>query len=220
YSPAVVDILHYPLGRLIPLDIGEAVQDAIGNSGVKWYLGRYVAALNRLGHATRVSLDDGRSFDVDSVLSAVGLRPRTQLAAEAGLSVDYGIKVDVTGRTSDPHIYALGDCAEYAHGLSAYVTPIMAAARAIAQGALGTPTEIRFPPLSVQVKTTACPVVLLPAPRNAKGKWIQIERGAKGLKYLFRDEDGKTLGYALTGELCAERVEMDRMLSNIWQGLT
>src|SRR3546814_20994109 len=71
-----------------------------------------------------------------------------------------GIKVDSTGRTSDPYIYAIGDCAEYQRGLAAYVTPIMAAARAIAPSALGTPTEIRFPTLSVQIKTTACPVVL------------------------------------------------------------
>src|SRR3546814_17387131 len=73
-------------------------------------------------------------------------------------------------------IYAIGDCAEYQRGLAAYVTPIMAAARAIAPSALGTPTEIRFPTLSVQVKTTACPVVLLPAPQGVKGSWDKIER--------------------------------------------
>src|SRR3546814_9615023 len=67
------------------------------------------------------------------------------------------------------------DCAEYRRGLATYVTPIMAAARAIAPSALGTPTEIRFPTLSVQVKTTACPVVLLPAPQGVKGSWDTIE---------------------------------------------
>src|SRR3546814_20714378 len=76
----------------------------------------------------------------------------------SGLAIGRGIKVDATGRTSDPYIYAIGDCAEYQRGLAAYVTPIMAAARAIAPSALGPPTEIRFPTLSVQVKTIACPV--------------------------------------------------------------
>src|SRR3546814_7324648 len=62
----------------------------------------------------------------------------TRLAEEAGLAIGRGIKVDATGRTSDPYIYAIGDCAEYQRGLAAYVTPIMAAARAIAPSALGT----------------------------------------------------------------------------------
>src|SRR3546814_2065692 len=105
---------------------------------------------NTAGSGIRADLDDGSVIEADAVLSAVGLRPHTRLAEEAGLAIGRGIKVDATGRTSDPHIYAIGDCAEYQRGLAAYVTPIMAAARAIAPSALGTPTEIRFPTLSVQ----------------------------------------------------------------------
>src|SRR3546814_10780910 len=111
----------------------------------------------------------------------------TRLAEEAGLAIGRGIKVDATGRTSDPYIYAIGDCAEYQRGLAAYVTPIMAAARAISPSALGTPTEIHFPTLSVQVKTTSCPFVLLPAPQGVKGSWDKIEDDDAGLKYLFLD---------------------------------
>src|SRR3546814_1397407 len=101
--------------------------------------------------------------------------------------------------------YAICDCAEYQRGLSAYVSPIMAAARAIAPSALGTPTEIRFPTLSVQVKTTACPVVLLPAPQGVKGSWDKIEDDDAGLKYLFRDGEGTVHGYVLTRDKCQER---------------
>src|SRR3546814_693960 len=132
----------------------------------------------------------------------------------SGLAIGRGIKVDATGRTSDPYIYAIGDCAEYQRGLAAYVTPIMAAARAIAPSALGTPTEIRFPTLSVQVKTTACPVVLLPAPQGVKGSWDKIEDDDAGLKYLFRDGEGTVHGYVLTRDKCQERVELDRSLSD------
>src|SRR3546814_9507730 len=127
--------------------------------GVVWNWGRKVVAINTAGSGIRADLDDGSVIEADAGLSAVGLRPHTRLAEEAGLAIGRGIKVDATGRTSDPYIYAIGDCAEYQRGLAAYVTPIMAAARAIAPSALGTPTDIRFPTLSVQVKTTACPVV-------------------------------------------------------------
>ncbi|MBU0775531.1 MAG: FAD-dependent oxidoreductase, partial [Alphaproteobacteria bacterium] len=129
-----------------------------------------------------------------------------------------GIKVDQTGRTSDPAIYAIGDCAEYPQGLVAYVTPIMAAARAIAPSALGTPTEIRFPPLSVQVKTTAYPVVLLPAPVGVDGQWQEVANDERGLKYHYIDAEGAIRGYVFTKDYCQDRMDMDRALSEQMTG--
>ncbi len=212
YRPIVVDPLPHPLAQLIPPEAGETVRTALADAGVDWRLGRKVAAVDHSGSGFRATLDDGSAVEADAVLSAIGLRPHVDIAAEAGLEVGRGVKVDATGRTSDPHIYAIGDCAEYQRGVAAYVTPIMAAARAIAPSVLGQPTDIRFPPLSVQVKTTACPVVLLPAPSDASGVWSKTEDGPKGSKYLFRSEQGEVLGYVLTGELCEERVSMDRSL--------
>jgi rubredoxin-NAD+ reductase len=212
YTPIVVDVLAHPLAQLVPPPVGDALHQAMARAGVQWHFGRKVVALERDGAATRARLDDGSEIIVDAVLSAVGLRPHTAIAAEAGLAIGRGIKVDQTGRTSDAHIYAIGDCAEYPRGLAAYVTPIMAAARAIAASVLGTPTEIRFPTLSVQVKTTACPIVLLPAPIGRDGEWVRVEAGAAGMKYLFQDHAGRILGYVLTGALCEQRMEMDRAI--------
>jgi len=146
------------------------------------------------------------------VLSAVGLRPNVKLAQEAGLDIGRGIKVNEFGQTSDPDVYAIGDCAEYPNGLAAYVTPIMAAARGIAPSALGTPTPIKFPPLSVQVKTTLCPINLLPPAAAIQGEWREVESDTKGDKHFFVDNDNKIQGYVLTREKCEERMEMDRMV--------
>lgn len=213
YKPVVVDMLGHPLAQLVPPGVGDMVRAALSDQGVTWHLGRKVVSIDRAGAGFRAMLDDGTAIETDALLSAVGLRPHTRLAEEAGLEIGRGIKVDQTGRTSDPNIYAIGDCAEYPQGLAAYVTPIMAAARAIAPSALGTPTEIRFPPLSVQVKTTAYPIVLLPAPIGVDGAWEKAEDDERGLKYLYRDEAGAVRGYVLTRDRCQERMEMDRMLS-------
>lgn len=213
YKPIVVDMLSHPLAQLVPQGVGDTVRQALADQGVEWHLGRKVVAIHKTGQGIRADLDDGSAIDARMVLSAVGLRPHTRLAEEAGLEVGRGIKVDQTGQTSDPDIFAIGDCAEYPQGLAAYVTPIMAAARAIAPSALGTPTEIRFPALSVQVKTTAYPIVLLPAPIGVEGGWEKAEDDERGLKYLFKDKQGLTRGYVLTRERCQERVEMDRMLN-------
>lgn len=72
--------------------------------------------LNRLTGETRVTgaeLSDGSTLDVDFVIVGVGIVPGTALAEAAGIAVDNGIKTDLFARTSDPSIYAAGDCASY-----------------------------------------------------------------------------------------------------------
>jgi rubredoxin---NAD+ reductase len=211
YRPVVVDMLALPLAQLVPPAVGEDVRDALAAAGVEWHLGRKITAIHYNSEARGyvATLDDGTRIEADVVLSAVGLRPNVALAAEAGLDVGIGIKVNAFGQTSDPHIFAIGDCAEYPHGLSAYVTPIMAAARGIAPSALGNPTEIRFPPLSVQVKTTLLPINLLPPPRNCVGEWRCVEDDAQGAKHVFIDTGGILRGYVLTRDKCENRIEMD-----------
>ncbi|MFF4949968.1 NAD(P)/FAD-dependent oxidoreductase [Streptomyces chattanoogensis] len=67
------------------------------------------------GAARAVELADGYRLDAEVVVLACGVRPRTGLARAAGLDVGRGIRVDDSLRTSDPDIFAVGDCAEH-HG--------------------------------------------------------------------------------------------------------
>ncbi|WP_419994757.1 NAD(P)/FAD-dependent oxidoreductase [Streptomyces boninensis] len=62
---------------------------------------------------TAVELADGFALQSDLVILACGVRPRVGLAQAAGLAVRKGVEVDDQLRTSDPHIYAIGDCAEH-----------------------------------------------------------------------------------------------------------
>ena len=68
------------------------------------------------GHVSGARLTDGSEIDVDFVVVGVGIRPDTALAEQAGLETDNGIAVDGEGRTSDPCIWAAGDCASFPHG--------------------------------------------------------------------------------------------------------
>ncbi|MEB8387571.1 FAD-dependent oxidoreductase [Rhodobacteraceae bacterium KMM 6894] len=65
------------------------------------------------GAVSGARLSDGTELDVDFVIVGVGIAPCTALAEAAGLDIDNGIKVDATGRTSDPAIWAAGDCASF-----------------------------------------------------------------------------------------------------------
>jgi len=68
------------------------------------------------GRVSAVRLADGREIAADFVIAGVGVTPATGLAAAAGLVIDNGIRTDEMGRTSDPHIWAAGDCASFPHG--------------------------------------------------------------------------------------------------------
>jgi 3-phenylpropionate/trans-cinnamate dioxygenase ferredoxin reductase component len=67
------------------------------------------------GKVGGVGCAGGQSFAADLVLIGIGLVPNVELAEQAGLAVDDGIVVDAASRTSDPNIYAIGDCAMHAH---------------------------------------------------------------------------------------------------------
>ncbi|MBS0124632.1 NAD(P)/FAD-dependent oxidoreductase [Thetidibacter halocola] len=66
-------------------------------------------------HVTGAELTDGTTLDVDLCIVGIGIAPATALAEAAGLTIDNGIAVDAQGRTSDPAIWAAGDCAAFPH---------------------------------------------------------------------------------------------------------
>jgi 3-phenylpropionate/trans-cinnamate dioxygenase ferredoxin reductase component len=71
-----------------------------------------VELTGRHGAATGVKLSDSTKIDADMIIVGVGVAPRTELAAEAGLKIDNGIVVDEHLRTTDPDIFAAGDIAQ------------------------------------------------------------------------------------------------------------
>jgi len=68
------------------------------------------------GRVTGARLTDGTELDTDFVIVGVGITPATALAESAGLDIDNGIKTNALGQTSDPAIWAAGDCASFPHG--------------------------------------------------------------------------------------------------------
>lgn len=65
---------------------------------------------------TGARLADGRDIPADLVIVGIGIQPNVELAEAAGLAITNGIETDAHGRTSDPHIWAAGDCASFPHG--------------------------------------------------------------------------------------------------------
>ena len=201
----------HPISTLLPPAAGEALQQAMVAAGADWRLGHTVRRADRQAGGVRLTLSDDSRVDADLVLSAVGLRPDTMLAAQAGLQTARGIVTDRELRTSDPDIYAIGDCAEVAGLNLPYVQPIMHGARALAATLNGTPTAVRYPAMPVTVKTPLHPVVVAPAPRDVDGQWQERPLDG-GIEALWQAADGRLLGFALTGGAVAQAQARSREL--------
>ena len=188
-----------------------AVRAGLESLGARFHLGPLMTRLQRNADGLEAHLSDGQVIQCDVVVSAIGLRPRVDLAAAAGLQVGRGIIVDRELKTSHANIYALGDCAEV-DGLNLlYVMPLMSCARALAQTLAGTPTAVKYGPMPITVKTPVCPLVVSPPPRGIEGVWSVEGQGAD-IKALCHDPAGNLLGYALTGTAVMEKLALNKTL--------
>ena len=207
YAVDIIDIAQQALGRLLPPEGGTMLKHKLGALGVQWHLGTSVQSVDSDNGAYTLTLANGATMQADLVLSAVGLKPRTALAAAAGIKINRGIVADRNLATSAPDVYTLGDCAEIEGLVMPYVMPIMHASRALAQTLAGKPTAVSFPAMPVMVKTPACPTIVAPPAVGATGSW-QVEATADGVKSLFNSAEGKLLGFALNGTATAERAKL------------
>jgi len=101
-----------------------------------------------------IELEDGRVIAGEMVVMAVGIRPNAGLARDAGLTVNRGIVVDDGMATSDPDIYALGECAEHRGICYGLVAPLYESARALADRLSGGAADYQGSVTNTKLKVT------------------------------------------------------------------
>jgi 3-phenylpropionate/trans-cinnamate dioxygenase ferredoxin reductase subunit len=110
---ALIEAQPRILMRGVPEAIAAVVHARHVAAGVDMHIGTGLDTVETDG----VKLSDGRKIKADIVIAGIGAAPETALAASAGLTLDNGIAVDGQLRTSDPDIYAAGDCCSFPHPL-------------------------------------------------------------------------------------------------------
>ncbi len=189
---------------LLPRPAADAVQGELQNLGVRFHLETVVERVDQAEQGVTLTLANGDTLAADLVISAVGLRPRIELAKAAGIATGRGITVNRALETSVPDVYALGDCAEVDGHVLLYVLPLMACARALAKTLAGERTEVSYGTMPVMIKTPCCPTAVCPPPADAEGEW-QVEQVGSDVKALFQAPDGQVLGFAVTGRFAMEK---------------
>jgi len=214
YEVDVIDLAPQALGRLIPELAANDLQSKLNAAGVRWHFNTTVQSIDRAHDQLNITLANGTVLTSDVVLSAVGLKPRLDLAKASGIATGAGIQVNRELETNLPHVYALGDCAEVEGLVLPYVMPIMQAARALAMTLTGQRTALTYPAMPVMVKTPALATIVSPPAKGAIGQW-KTNRIEGGLEARFESADGKLLGFVLMGVATAQRSALTKELPAI-----
>jgi 3-phenylpropionate/trans-cinnamate dioxygenase ferredoxin reductase subunit len=105
------------LRRSTPVAIAAVIEAKHRSQGVEILTDIRIDSFEAAGGGAVARLSNGRVIEGDVIVAGVGAVPSTELAADAGLAIQNGVVVDSTLRTSDPQIFAIGDCASFSHPL-------------------------------------------------------------------------------------------------------
>ena len=108
------------------------------------------------GRVKALMLDDGTELPCDLLVMAVGIRPNIALAQDTGLATGKGIHVDDQMVTSDPSIFALGECVEHNGAIFGLVAPLYDQAKVLAKTLLGEEATFVNKEVSTKLKVTGC----------------------------------------------------------------
>lgn len=150
-SVTVIEAQDRPMKRVVSQPVSDYFCNLHKARGIDLRLNTGIEAIEGGDSVTGVRLSTGETVPAGLVLVAVGAEPNDHLAAEAGLEVDNGILVDGCGQTSDPDIFAAGDCTRFysnRYQRSVRMESVQNAidqAKAVAQALLGQ--EVDYDPL-------------------------------------------------------------------------
>ncbi len=189
-----------PINRLMPAECGKYLRTKLIQAGVNWH---YVKDFSVTKVQNKLLIN--REIEVDLLISALGIRPNTELATAIGIEANNGIVVDGFCQTSVKDIYALGDCANVNGQNLAYVAPIRQCINVLVKSLMAEATpEIIYPIMPVIIKTPMCRIILV---SSAKGVVWEITEHEQGLVAKHLDDDGVLRGFVLMGQAAKYRSE-------------
>jgi 3-phenylpropionate/trans-cinnamate dioxygenase ferredoxin reductase component len=130
----IVEQASVPLERVLGSEVGGMYAELHRDHGVRLLSGSGVASFDGEGSVRRVRTGDGQALDCDYVVVGIGIAPRTELAASAGLRTDNGIVVDERLSASAEDVYAAGDVANAWHPFYGHAVRVEHWANALNQG--------------------------------------------------------------------------------------
>ncbi len=213
YKVHIVESAHFPIASLLPEKIGCELTLALEKQGARWHLGRRAKSINHHNHQYVITLDNNEQIISDVVFSAIGLKPRIDLAKQAGIHTRHGVVVDTYLRTNMSNIYAIGDCSEINGWSLPYIAPIMQCAKTLASILTNNPNPLSLPAMPVIIKTSCYPISVCRPPFVTKPEW-QFEEVDGITRAYLKDQEHGLLGFILTKDAIKERMTLAQSLKH------
>ncbi|MEQ4450846.1 NADH:flavorubredoxin reductase NorW [Kosakonia sp. YIM B13605] len=208
----VLDNAASILPSLMPPEVSGRLQHCLTALGVRLLLQSRLMQLDEHEQGVRAQLDDDRYIDADVVVAATGLSPQVSLAQNAGLKVGRGIVVDGTLQTSNPHIFALGDCAQINGQVLPFLQPIQLSAMTLAKNLTGNSTQLVLPAMLVKVKTPLMPLHLAGETHRTDLRW-HIATEADGMVAKGLDAEDKLRAFVVSEDRMKEAFALLKALA-------
>ncbi|SDK75402.1 nitrite reductase large subunit NirB [Aliiruegeria lutimaris] len=153
----VVHLMGHLMERQLDVAAGYLLRKALLDRGIKVLCSaNSKEIIGVAGKVKALMLEDGTELPCDILVMAVGIRPNTGLAAEAGLATGRGIHVDDHMLTSDPDVLAVGECVEHNGAVFGLVAPLYDQAKVVAQTLVGQTAHFVPKEVSTKLKVTGC----------------------------------------------------------------
>ena len=203
-SVALVHLMPTLMERQLDAAAGQMLQRDLDRRGIAFFTDGQTEEITGTDHAEGVQLADGRFVPADLVVLAIGIRPNIDLAKVAQLEVNRGIVVTDDMRTSDPDIFAVGECVEHRGNVFGLVAPIWDQAKVCAARLAGDEEALFVSKaLATSLKITGVDVFSAGALMAAdeSDDEITLRDDSKGLYKKIVLRDGKLVGAVLYGDV-------------------
>ncbi|MEL6379267.1 MAG: nitrite reductase large subunit NirB, partial [Pseudomonadota bacterium] len=203
-----VTVLHLMptlMERQLDEAAGHLLQKALEDRGIKIITKantKQILPTDDGSGVSAVRLEDGAQIAADLVVMAVGIKPNAGLAADAGLNVNRGILVDKHMRTSDPDIFAVGECVEFDGQVYGLVAPLYQMANVVAAELLNTPNDgFSDSALATKLKVTGVDLYSAGDFADCENREdIVLRDAAHGVYKRLVLEDDKIVGVVMYGD--------------------
>ena len=210
----VVHLMPTLMERQLDPDAGGYLTGKMEDLGIRVLLGRTTTAVVGNGHVEGVALEDGTILEADLVVVAAGIRPNVELAYKAGLHVNRGIVVNDDMETSNPDIFAVGECVEHGGVCYGLIAPLVEQGKVLA----ATITGNKGPVYAGTVQ--AAKLKIMGVDVFSAGDWseqhaepVRYEDRALGVYKKLTLRDGKLAGVILVGDTSDSHRYMDWLRS-------
>lgn len=193
----LVEVGDHVLRHQVDSQAGRILARSLERLGTAVYVGVRATRLTPTG----LRLDNGYELDADLVVLTAGSRPRIRLASAAGLETARGIVVDDTLATSDPHVFAIGDCAEHSGRTPGLVPPAWEQARILADRSAGSQVRFTGHRTVARLRATDLDVAVLGEPETARGEIVQVSNPVTGTHKKLVVDGGVIVAATLVGDL-------------------